>query len=147
MPQVSTSLGELGVTKSATTDASPGKVWSAIGDFAGIAKWHPAIQSATIEERDGQTLRLLVLNDGATVLEALVDWDDAGRSYTYRILDGAMPVDGYISTLSVTADGDGSRIEWTSTFDAKGVSRDEATGVISAVYESGLAGIVDAVSA
>lgn len=145
--QEGSTIGELSVRKSATTSASPGKVWAAIGDFSGIARWHPVVASAVVEERDGDTVRVLTLNGGGTIVERLVDWNDTERSYTYAIVESPLPVDRYVSTLSVSPDGAGSRIDWNGTFDAKGASHDEATGVISGIYESGLAAIVEAASA
>lgn len=135
---------ELSVRKSADVAAPPETVWAAIGDFSGIADWHPAVETAVLEERDGRKIRVLTLKGGATLVEALVEWDDAAMSYTYAILEGPLPVEHYRSTLSVTAEGDGSRLDWSGTFHAKDASQDEATGVVSGIYESGLAGLVEA---
>lgn len=144
--QAKSAVGDLSVLRSAATAASPNKVWSIIGDFSGIADWHPAVASVRMEERDGESVRVLSLNGGGTLVERLVAWDDDQRRYTYAILEGPLPVDRYQSTLSVSAEGEGSRIEWRGTFDAKGASNDEATGVIGGIYESGLAALVEASS-
>lgn len=122
-------------TKDSAQPASA--VWAKIGDFCGIAKWHPALKGCTLSQKDGATFRLLDLGGGATVLEKLVARDDAKRSYTYAIVEGVLPVQNYLSTLSVEEAGAGSKIVWTGKFDAKGATDAEAAKVISGVYKAG----------
>jgi hypothetical protein len=75
-------------------------------------------------------------------VEELVARDDANRSYTYRIVEGPLPVRNYTSTISVSDDGDGrSKIDWTGRFEADGASEDEATGVVAGIYEAGLSSL------
>lgn len=122
-------------TKDSSQAASA--VWSKIGDFCGIAKWHPALKGCTLSQKDGATFRLLDLGGGATVLEKLVARDDTKRSYTYSIIEGVLPVQNYLSTLSVEEAGAGSKIIWTGKFDAKGATDAEAAKVMSGVYKAG----------
>lgn len=119
--------------------AAPGKVWVAIGDFCGIANWHPAVAKCELSE--DKKVRTLTTGDGAKLIEPLERWDDAGMTYTYRIQESPLPVDNYISTIKVTGSGDKSMIEWSSTFDPKGVSEDEATKVMSGLYQAGFEGL------
>jgi hypothetical protein len=52
-----------------------------------------------------------------------------------------LPVESYVSTIKVTGSGEASTVEWTSTFDPKGMPEDEAKNVMSSVYAAGLDGL------
>ena len=127
------------VSESMDSAQAAAAVWTKVGDFCGIAKWHPAVKNCTLSQKDGATFRLLDLGDKASVLEKLVSRDDAKRSYTYMIVEGVLPVQNYTSTISVTEAGAGSKINWVGKFDAKGAPDADAAKVISGVYKAGLA--------
>jgi Polyketide cyclase / dehydrase and lipid transport len=120
----------------ATSKLSADALWAKIGDFCGIAKWHPAIEKCELSA-DGR-MRTLSLKGGGTIVEALMKTDPAGRSYTYAIVSGPLPVANYTSTISVAADGAGSTVTWVGKYDAKGASDTESMKAIDGVYESGL---------
>jgi Polyketide cyclase / dehydrase and lipid transport len=116
---------------SMSTDA----LWKKVGDFCGISAWHPAIEKCVLSA-DGKQ-RTLSLKGGGTVVEALENWDDANRSYTYTILSGPLPVANYHSTVSVADDPQGSALKWKGTYDAKGASDADAKKTMDGVYEAG----------
>ena len=116
---------------SMSTDA----LWKKVGDFCGISAWHPAIEKCVLSA-DGKQ-RTLSLKGGGTVVEALENWDDANRSYTYTILSGPLPVANYHSTISVADDPKGSSLKWMGTYDAKGASDADAKKTMDGVYEAG----------
>ena len=105
------------------------RAWSLVGDFCGIKAWHPAIKDCVLTARDGSTF-----------VEQLVKWDDKDTSYTYRILQSPLPVADYLSTLKVEEDDEPGKvaITWSSTFEPKGTSEEEARKAVSAVYLAGL---------
>ena len=74
--------------------------------------------------------------DGATIKEKLVE--ETATSYTYEIVESPLPVANYNSTISVTADGDGTMVDWQGNFDAKDVPDADAEGVIAGIYQAGL---------
>jgi uncharacterized protein YndB with AHSA1/START domain len=121
--------------------AAPAKVWAALGDFCGISAWHPAIAKCTLAEADGKKVRTLTTGDGATFVESLEGWDDAGMSYSYRIQSSPLPLENYLSTIKVSGEGDKSTIEWSSTFDPKGASEDDAKKIVSTIYQAGFEGL------
>jgi uncharacterized protein YndB with AHSA1/START domain len=127
------------VKESTEIAAAPDKVWAAIGDFCGIASWHPVIAKCELSE--DKKVRTLTTGDGAKLIEPLESWDDAGMSYTYRIQESPLPVDNYVSTIKITGSGDKSMVEWSSTFDPKGASEDEAKKVMSGIYQAGFEGL------
>lgn len=134
----------LEVEKSVDIAAAPAKVWETIGDFCGIGSWHPAVEKCVEGEKDGVATRTLTLaGGGGTLVESLVSRDDATMTYTYKIVDGPLPVANYQSTITVAADDDGdeSKVTWTGTFDAKGAPDEKASEVISGIYDAGLKAI------
>ena len=124
------------VTVTASIPSSPDIVWRMIGAFDAIAKWHPAVKRAELEERG--TRRRLHLVGGGVILEKLESHDDAARSYSYSILEGPLPVRDYVSTLRVTrGEGDQTLVEWSSRFEPT-VEPAEAERVIRSIYDAGL---------
>src|ERR1700684_2855684 len=97
-----------------SSTASADAVWARIGDFCGIAKWHPAIEKCVLSA-DGKE-RTLSLKGGGTIGEKQEKRDDAGHSYTYSIVSGPLPVTNYMSTISVAAAGAGSTITWMGKY-------------------------------
>lgn len=125
-------------------EITPEKVWAVIGDFCGIANWHPAVAKCDLSEKDGKQVRTLTLQDGATIVEQLTEWNEENRSYTYTILESPLPVANYTATLSTKADDDGGAgIRWLGNFDAKGATDDEAKAVIEGIYEAGLNSLLE----
>ena len=119
-----------------SSTASADAVWTKIGDFCGIAKWHPAIEKCVLST-DGKE-RTLSLKGGGTIVEKLEKRDDAAHSYTYSIVSGPLPVTNYMSTISVAAAGAGSTITWSGKYDAKGASDADAKKAIDGVYQGGI---------
>ncbi len=116
-------------------------MWQKVGDFCGIAKWHPAIAKCDLSA-DGKE-RTLTLKGGGTIVEKLVHWSDKTHSYTYRIVSGPLPVANYESTLRVRAakSGKGSVVSWRGHYAAKGASDADAKKAIDGVYDAGLKGL------
>ena len=117
-----------------TSSMSPDALWKKIGDFCGIATWHPAFPKCVLSA-DGKE-RTLSVKGGGTVVERLENLDSANHSYTYTILSG-LPAANYHSTISVSPDPKGSSLKWVGTYDAKGATDADAKKVFDGIYESG----------
>jgi hypothetical protein len=126
----------LDTSAKASSKLSADAMWAKIGDFCGIAKWHPALEKCELSA-DGKT-RTLTLKGGGAIVEALVKMDAAGRSYTYSIISGPLPVANYTSTIAVSADGAGSALTWSGKYDAKGAPDADAAKIIQGIYDDGL---------
>ncbi|MBV9816755.1 MAG: SRPBCC family protein [Solirubrobacterales bacterium] len=124
------------VERSKRFDVTAQQMWGRIGDFQGVAAWHPGIARCTPQE-DGE-VRELALPDGAKVVERRVAQTDS--SYTYRILDpGPLPVSDYEATIAVRdGEGGGSVVDWRATFTPAGASEADAIEVIEGVFDGGL---------
>ena len=66
--------------------------------------------------------------------------DGAGRTLQYSIIAGPLPFEDYLATVEVREDGDGCQVEWSSTFEPKGISEEQASGIIEGIYRSGDSG-------
>jgi hypothetical protein len=118
-----------------TTANQPDVIWSKIKGFCDITNALPTLKCAL--SADGQT-RTLTTPDGKNVVEKLEAHDDAGRTYSYTILEpGPLPVANYHSKIAIVPEGAGSAIVWTGKFDAKGASDEEAKKVIEGIYKTG----------
>lgn len=131
----------LNVSKETTVNASPDTTWKMISDFNHLDVWHPVVvDSKLIGDKTGTgAVRKLTLGNGATITEKLLSHNDKSRSYSYAILESPLPVENYDSTISVTPAEDGkARVKWTSRFNARGASDEEAIKTITGIYEAGL---------
>lgn len=120
----------------AKSTASPDIVWKRVGDFCGIASWHPAV--AKCELSHGKKIRTLSLKGGGTIVERLLKWDAKDRYYKYTIVSSPLPISHYFSTLKVVPDGAGSDVIWSGKYKAKkGTSDADAKKTIDGIYKAG----------
>jgi carbon monoxide dehydrogenase subunit G len=136
------------VTEKIVIQASPDAVWARIGNFAALKDWHPAVADSPADKGNEEgSVRRITLKGGGELIETLESHNPAQRRYSYRAKDGgALPVTNYTSTISVTAEGSGSVVEWRGAFyrgfpnnDPPPDRNDEAAvKAVTAVYTSGL---------
>lgn len=113
----------LKVTEAVDINAPADKVWARVSKFAD-ASWIPAVAKteASGGNEVGATRHLVLKGDGnPTVDEELTKFDDAAKSYSYKIKlvdPKVLPVSNYASTLTVTPseDGKASHVEWRAGF-------------------------------
>jgi len=120
--------------------AGADEVWDLVGDFGDLG-WHPAAKATDLEDRDGIVHRAITLPDDAVLVERLEDMNDSGKTYSYSIVEGPLPVSDYRSTLRVIAVDDGCEVCWGSAFTAAGVGDDAAKEVVAGIYEAGFAAL------
>ncbi|WP_085602643.1 MULTISPECIES: SRPBCC family protein [unclassified Pseudomonas] len=125
-------------TASATIDipASADQVWQLIGGFNTLPDWLPFIPNSELSE--GGRVRTLQTADGAVVVERLETFDNAGKTYSYLILQAPFPATDYLATIRVEAQGQGAKVTWSGRFTAKGVSDEEVVALFSGIYQGGL---------
>ena len=118
-------------------DVPAQQVWDLIGSFNALPDWHPAVESSELEK--GGQIRKLRLAGGGTIVEKLETISDNERVYTYSIVDSPLPVSDYTASISVRQDddGDGTIVEWSSSFQAQGAPENEAVRAIEEIYEAG----------
>lgn len=125
-------------TASATIDipASAEQVWQLIGGFNSLPDWLPFIPNSELSE--GGRVRTLQTADGGVVVERLETFDNAGKTYSYSILQAPFPATDYLATIRVEAQGQGAKVTWSGRFKAKGVSEEEVVALFSGIYQGGL---------
>jgi len=132
----------LTVMKKRDAPGTPAVVWTLVGSFCAIRDWHPEVADCVETKEGDATFRSLTLKDGAKIKEQLLESDDT--SYSYAIIESPLPVKNYKATLSVEEDEDSpdrSEIHWDATFDAQGVSDEDAKKKIADIFEAGVAGM------
>ncbi|MFB7245484.1 hypothetical protein CW362_09480 [Streptomyces populi] len=128
--------------------ASPQRVWDLIGGFDALPDWLPYIPESTALE--GGRVRRLTNPDGDAIVERLVSFDEAGRHYSYAILEAPFPVTGYLSTLRVhpvAGRDDVAEVQWSGRFTPDGVTDAEAESLFADIYRDGLDALHQALSA
>ncbi|UTY58241.1 SRPBCC family protein [Massilia sp. erpn] len=117
--------------------ASADQVWQLIGGFGALPDWLSYIPDSELSE--GGRIRSLRNPAGAAIVERLVAFDEADRSYTYAILEAPFPVTGYRSTLRVRENGPkASKVEWFGSFTPHGATEEEVNRLFQGIYEDGL---------
>lgn len=137
----STTAQAASVSQKIEIAAAPDKVWAAVGDFCDIGSWLTIVVKCEMTETEGKKIRTLTTGDGGILVESLERWDDAGMSYTYRIHSSPLPMENYIATIKVSGAGDTSTVEWSSTFDPKGVPEADIAKIITGIYQTGFDGL------
>lgn len=106
--------------------ADPDKVWAVVGDFGGLDKWLPGVESCS-QVGDDRHLEMMNMK----ITEHLVRKDDAAKQIVYGITDG-VPVEHHQATITVLPAGDGSKVTWDVDTD------DAMTEMMSQIYQQGL---------
>ncbi|MGF6201488.1 SRPBCC family protein [Pseudomonas laurylsulfatiphila] len=116
--------------------ASAEQVWQLIGGFNSLPDWLPFIPRSELS--DGGRVRSLQTADGAVVIERLQTFDNAGRTYSYSIVQAPFPATDYLATIKVEAQGEGARVTWSGRFEPVGVSNEEVEALFNGIYQGGL---------
>ena len=122
------------VSMSTKLNVSADEAWKLIGGFNALPDWHPAVEKSELTEA-GQ-VRTLSLAGGGSIVEKLEKSDDAGRTYTYSIVDSPLPIANYVATITVRDTDDGTVMDWSSEFAPVGAEND-AMEAIQGIYQAG----------
>ena len=145
--------GPLKVTETIEINAPIAKVWAAIKDYDGLNNWHPGFAKDEIVKGSNNTpgaVRALTIKDGPTFTEELVAFSEKDHTYQYRIIESPLPLQDYVSTVSVKKGNDGMTVvTWVGHFKRKNPADNPpeaesdagAVNLIEGVYQSGLANL------
>jgi uncharacterized protein YndB with AHSA1/START domain len=142
------------VSESITIDAPAAKVWALVGDFNGMHKWVPPVESSTATNGNTEgSERTLTIKGGEQLGESLNAYDAAAMSLRYRMKAPnlkVLPVNNYSSSISVVADGPSrSKVNWKGAFyrgymnnePPPELNDDAAVKAVSALYQASLANL------
>ena len=99
---------------SVVLDASAPEVWALVGDFGGLAEWHPWVPNCSLSD-DGLT-RTIDLGSTAAV-ERLLPEAIHPLSHSYVVIDSPMPIANYRATWEAIPTPTGCRVTWSATFE------------------------------
>ena len=121
--------------------ASADKVWDLVGDFGGIQRFSAGIKSCTTTGAGVGAVRTLELPNGVSLQERCELLDATRRTLDYSIIAGPLPLSNYLARIQLFEDGDGTRIEWSSSFEPKGISEAQGISMVEGIYKGGIAGL------
>ena len=122
-------------------EASADRVWELFRDFGGIQRFTSGFEKVEVSGSGIGAVRTITLPGGAALQERLEAFDDRGRKLQYAIVGGPIPVASYLATIEVKDEGKACRIDWSSHFEPKGISEEQARNMIEGVYRGGVAGV------
>jgi len=142
------------VLQTITIDAPPETVWEVAGDFVGLDRWYPLIESSRLvlgKNREVGCIRELTRLNGTKVEEKLIDYNPWDYSLTYTYAGGQPLTSDYFATLTIKDAGGGkSLVEWKARFkrlsywtDEPPPGQEDATLVklLTGAYQKGLANL------
>ncbi len=107
-------------------DRSPDDVWKLVREFGGLEQWMPGVDSCVV---DGDVRMIGMM--GIEVKEQLRERDDAGRRFSYSLIESPMGnLESHLATIAVAPEGAGSHLSWTVA-----VTPDELLGLFLPIYE------------
>ncbi len=124
-----------------TVNAPAAAVWAHLSNFAGIKVGGP-VESVSYEGEGVGMVRTIGMG-GGLVIERLDVHDTEARTFTYSIIndDCPLPFSDYSATVSIADNGDGtSTVDWTGTFEPRGVPEADAINVATGIYAGGIKG-------
>lgn len=97
------------VDKQIRIDRPASDVWKVVGDLGGISAWFPGLASSSADDDK----RVCELEGGVgTLVEDIVAYDAAARTYEYAITDAPMPVESHHARVEVRDEGGASLLVW-----------------------------------
>jgi carbon monoxide dehydrogenase subunit G len=117
--------------------ASADAVWERLADFGNMS-WMPGVESCSLEGQGVGAVRAISMGP-MTIKERLESFDAGGRKLTYSIVEGPLPTENYLATITVSEQGSGCRVDWTATFDLpEGIDEGAIAQAVSGSYGGAL---------
>jgi len=131
------------VSMKTSLNTSAEEVWKAIRDFNGLPKFVSAIIDSKTEGSGVGAVRTLTLQDGGPpIVERLESQDDQTRSLSYSIVKSPLPLDSYLASVEVRDLGENRcEVIWSSSFEPKGATEEEAKKIVEGVYSAAFEGL------
>ncbi len=120
------------------------RVWSLIGDFGGLHRWHPQVSRLDLSW-EGR-IRTLHYADGGRAVERLEARNDLACRYVYVLVDGSLPLHGCRSRLEVQPDGEQCIVIWSTDFEALGSSEATVEADLRRLHNAGLGALAAVMS-
>lgn len=139
------------VTETIEINAPADKVWAAVGNFQDMGWTGIATKTEGTGENGAGAKRTLTVPNGK-LEENLLKYNAEGKTYSYELPKAdpkVLPVANYSSTITVTPNGDKSKVEWKAAFyrsyglnDPPPEENDEAAvKAVTGLYQAALANL------
>lgn len=126
------------------------KVWQAVAEFGGIARWNSALTGSEGQSNQPGSKRTLTFSNGEQLVEELDTYDGANHEYSYRMSQPnvkAMPASSYSAVFKLTPSASGTQVEWKSRLyrgdtgnePPENLSDEAAVSAMSVFFKKGLA--------
>lgn len=112
------------VMASSVLPASVSSVWGLVRDFGALGNWLPGVKSCVMEgDESGDqvgAIRRLEMGDVGVIREQLLALSDVDHAVTFSIIESALPIGNYRSTISLLpiTKSDHTFIQWRGQFEA-----------------------------
>ncbi len=134
------------VTTKDTIDAPADIIWKSLSSFRDIEKYIPLVKRSTVEGSGIGAKRTCIIPNQSggeeEIQEEMKSLDNNARTFSYSIISSPLPVENYLSTVKVKDLGDEKcEVEWSSTFEPKGMAEEEVVKMIDGVYLAAIDGL------
>ena len=119
--------------------ANADAVWQILGNFKSIQPG-PGID-AVVYDGEGVGMTRTISTPNGDVVERLEVFEADARQLAYAITNdgGPLPFADYSAVIAVNDNGDGTTtVEWTGTFEPRGVDEDAAVKFATGIYTRGI---------
>lgn len=137
--RVSNTRGMATLRRSVEVAAPAADVWTLVGDFSAIHRWHPQVSAPTLRGASPHTPGAeRVFGPGTE--EELVERDESARRLVYTMPDPPFPITNHRAVLEVVPRDDRHcTVVWTAMFDCSPETARELESVIGdGVFAVGL---------
>jgi hypothetical protein len=115
-------------------DVPADALWKLVAAF-GDTSWMPAGAQVTVHGSGPGMERRIAAGENKVIRERLEFADAASRTVVYTIPQNVpFPVKDYRATMRVRAQGTGSELDWSVTFEPVGASEADARKAIEGMY-------------
>lgn len=127
----------MGQAKATGTISAPlDEVWAIVRDFGNLA-WG-GIPGVTLQG-DGIGAVRTFTSRGQTIHERLETLDDLGHTLSYSIVEpSSIPWTGHLAKIALSPAPDGTAVEWSGRFEPRGLTEEQVTSIVRAIFENGV---------
>jgi len=129
-----------------TINAAANEIWKTLSSFKDVEKYIPLIKSSTVEGSGVGAKRTCIIpsesGQEGKIEEEIKSFDDDAKTLSYSITSSPFPVQNYLGTVKVKDLGNGRcEVEWSSTFEPKGMPEEEVAKMINDLYVAAIDGL------
>ena len=111
------------------------RVWACFADFGDLSAWAPGRSRVPVDGRGVGAVRSVGGDGEPPIRERLEAYDPANHTFSYAMLESPFPFTHYVATVGLRDLGGGrTSIEWSGTFEPRGLPTKEVAQLIEGIY-------------